>query len=73
MEALISMCIPKEAALIRGWCLFETRRLLEEIRYWHFTISANFQNQKIKWQGNSQIVKYQVIKKYNTKIRFDHF
>ena len=32
-EALISMWIPKGAALIRGRLLFEARRLLEEIRY----------------------------------------
>ena len=32
-EALISMCIPKGVALIRGRRLFEARRLLEEIRY----------------------------------------
>ena len=25
------MRIPKDAALIRGWCLFEAQRLLEEI------------------------------------------
>ena len=31
-EALISIWIPKGAALIRGWCLFEAQRLLEEIR-----------------------------------------
>ena len=30
-EALISMWIPKDAALIRGQRLFEARRLLEEI------------------------------------------
>ena len=27
--------------------------------------SLNFQNQKIKWKGNSQIMNYQVIKGYN--------
>ena len=32
-EAPISMWIPKGAALIRGQRLFETWRLLEEIRY----------------------------------------
>ena len=32
-EALISKWIPKGAALIRGRRLFETRHLLEEIRY----------------------------------------
>ena len=31
--ALISMRIPKGAALIRGQRLFEARRLLDEIRY----------------------------------------
>ena len=29
------MWIPKSAALIRGWCFFEVRHLLEEIRYIH--------------------------------------
>ena len=36
-EALISMWIPKNVALIRGQRLFETPCLLEEIRYLFFT------------------------------------
>ena len=36
-EALISMWIPKDTALIRGQRLFETPCLLEEIRYLFFT------------------------------------
>ena len=36
-EALISMWIPKDGALIRGQRLFETPCLLEEIRYLFFT------------------------------------
>ena len=32
-ETLISMWIPKGAALIRGWRLSEARRLLEEMQY----------------------------------------
>ena len=32
-EVLISMWIPKGAVLIRGWDLFQARRLLEETRY----------------------------------------
>ena len=36
-EALISMWIPKVAALIRGRRLFEAPCLLEEIRYLFFT------------------------------------
>ena len=35
-EALISMWIPKDAALIRGQRLSEVRLLLEEMRYRHF-------------------------------------
>ena len=35
-EALILIWISKGAALIRGWHLFETRRLLEEKRYTRF-------------------------------------
>ena len=29
--------VPEGAALIRGWCLFEVRGLLEEIRYFQKT------------------------------------
>ena len=36
-EALISMWIPKDAALIRGQRLFENPCLLEEIQYLFFT------------------------------------
>ena len=32
-EALISIWIPKSARFISGWRLFESRRLLEKIRY----------------------------------------
>ena len=32
-EALISMWIPKVVTFIRGRCLFQAQRLLEEIRY----------------------------------------
>ena len=42
-EALISMWIPKGTALIRGRCLFETRRFLKEIWYW-FLINVAFLN-----------------------------
>ena len=39
-EALISMWAPKRAALIRGWRLFEARRLLEKIWYANLCIEA---------------------------------
>ena len=35
-EALVSVGIPKGAALIRGRRLFKARRFLKEIRYWTF-------------------------------------
>ena len=43
-EGLITgQLLLKSAALVRGWCLFETQHLLEEIWYTFFRI-FNFMN-----------------------------
>ena len=41
------MWIPKGAAFIRGWRLFEARSLLEEIRYSGFVGNKDFPNLKL--------------------------
>ena len=54
-EALISMWAPKRAALIRGRPLFETQRLIEEIRY---TILYYIYKPETLYFSNSSHVKY---------------